>query len=149
MNVLDVLKPIDDKQTIINTKNLLNKIPMFINLSGCTMGSLRTDKVGSRSTNIDHSKNFIVAGDAMRVLDAIKETINHTSEISKIILTKMYLMALPPSELKLANELGYSTRHVRRLKNSALIEFAEMWVFYQDKYKISPRVNLCVYKGQE
>lgn len=149
---MNVFADIDSKATAKNVDNLLkNKLPRLTERCGCNLTDLSSPKLSlapvqsSRSNYQEH--NLIDSFGVSKVVEAIYQTMNHCSDISKKILIANYIKY--EMQERIIMELPYERSHYFHvLKPKSLNEFADRYDYWQRCCKVDDDdiVDLHIYK---
>lgn len=150
---MNLLRPINKKETLENTRNFLNKdLNQYLNLCNANKEILKSPNIDSHFINFDNvdNTNPIILNiiDAQKVLKCISDSMLKCSNTQiapyKTILISYYVDSL--TMLQLAEKIGFaSVAYTNTLKNRALIEFAERFKTAQLLNQVSKQIKLIVY----
>lgn len=148
------LGEIDKRKTLDATRNFLDKrLDHYLNMSGSRRFELKSPIISNTpptKTNVNKQDQIMMnIFYAESIVGAVAKTIDKCSNDNrhpyKAILIDFYISRLTFGQV--AIRVGYSYGYTKRLRNNALIEFAERFTTQQVLDNIDPVINLIAYKN--
>ena len=132
-------------------KFLKFKLPRLVRRSGYSLSDLSSPqlsltKVQTSNGNVQEDR-LVDSFEIDKIVEAVYQSINHCTPLSKKILIYSYIKCIPQTQLMF--QLPYASTHYYAYdKPNALNEFADLYEFYQKYYKVDKedKIDLHIYK---
>ena len=123
---------VDEAATCKNVKKFFKKIfPRLIMLSSLNYQQLQSPKLSdmpiSKPVGNTNEKRIINMLEAQRLVKEVINCINCVRGHGKTILFDVYVLNV--ADWKTANKIGYSSARYQDLKNQALLDFADAFMY--------------------
>lgn len=129
---LRLFPEIDAKKTKINARKVLVQYRKWERIAGKSIIDIRSPQLSDMPRTLGVSVNKTQDGIVERVYaemerDAILRALASLSFVSRQILFMTYCECEKRSVWQIGHELGYTEPHIKDLKSTALLEFAEAY----------------------
>lgn len=140
---------LDKEGTLDNVSDFFKKdLERLLLMSGKSLTDLKSpqlSKAPGHSNGTNSNENLLIRGlDAGAMVEAVSDTLAHSSPVSRTILIELFIKRRPWFEVE--NKLFCDHNKLSYLRKKAMFEFADSFDFYQRKHNCEPIIDLHEYK---
>lgn len=148
---MDLLKPINKRATLMNTRKFLaNDLNEYLTLSNDNRADLKSPNIDGQPKAPYYDSNdsrIIRIMEAQKIINCVSISIQNCLDSSrapyKTILISYFIDGL--NMIQVQDKLGLSASRTASLKSKALLEFAERFTTAQFLNQVSNPIKLIVY----